>query len=345
MNTSIRPSGLSNLLSKVVCLLLIFICWSCTQSSETEKYQKKRDNIVNVKDKIKEIAIDDILIGRMAQTRLIDNYLIIGDYRSPDKLIHIFDKNDFHYITSTTYQGQGPGEIANMGHIAIDEAHRKFYVSDHGKQKIFSYDLDSVLNNPYYEPAVKADMNIGLFPSEYRYFNDTLCIGRIIQPIGSNNFKPIVGKWNMQTGEIKLMKYEHPDIKKKRMTSDVSFEHGIYAECYSNYDLMTICDLDGNLKYNIYGPKWENELGPTLHYTMQPAFCGNKIIAGYSGEDGRGEGSYPTKFIVFDLAGNYLQTLETGYKIADFCYDKENNRIIMCMNDDIQFGYLDLDLD
>ena len=34
-----------------------------------------------------------------------------------------------------------------------------------------------------------------------------------------------------------------------------------------------------------------------------------------------------------------------NYKIADFCYDKENNRIIMCMNDDIQFGYLDLDLD
>lgn len=343
MNTFIYPSGFAFFISKTVCLLLISVCWSCARSSEPEKYQSKRDNVLNVRNEIKEIEIEDVLIGRTVQTQIIDNYLIIGDYRSPDKLIHLFDKNDFHYIASAAYQGQGPGEIANMGHIAIDEAHGKFYVSDHGKQKIFSYDLDSVVNNPSYEPAIRTAMNAELFPSEYRYFNDTLCIGRIIQPIGYNNFKSVVAKWNMLTGEIKRMSYEHPDIQKKRMISGVSFKHGIYAECYSNYDLMTICDLDGNLKCNVYGPKWDNEPGSIRYYAMFPVFCDDKIIVGYSGKDNRAEDSYPTKFIVFDLDGNYLRTLETEYKISDFCYDPDNNRLILCMNDDIQFGYLELD--
>ena len=146
----------------------------------------------------------------------------------------------------------------------------------------------------------------------------------------------------MQTGEIQPMKYEHPDIKKKRITADVSPEYGLYVECYSRYDLMTICDLNGNLKYNIYGPKWEKETTQTAHYS-QPVFCGNKIIAGYSGGDHRTDAYYPTKLLVFDLNGNYLQTLETEYKISSFCYDRENNRIILCMDDEIQFGYLDLD--
>lgn len=172
------------------------------------------------------------------------------------------------------------------GHVGIDEAQRTFFVSDHGKQKIFSYNLDSVLANPFYIPNIKADIKIGLFPDTYRYINDTLCIGRIIEPIGTNDFKSLVAKWNMQTGEIRPMKYEHPDIKKKRITADVSPEYGLYVECYSRYDLMTICDLNGNLKYNIYGPKWEKETTQTAHYS-QPVFCGNKIIAGYSGGDHR----------------------------------------------------------
>ena len=50
----------------------------------------------------------------------------------------------------------------------------------------------------------------------------------------------------------------------------------------------------------------------------------------------------PTQFVVFDLEGNYLKTLETGYKIANICYDESNHRIIMNMNDTMQFTYLDV---
>ena len=45
-------------------LLLITLFCGCTQKTDTEKYQKSRNNIVNVRDKVREIEIEDVLIGR-----------------------------------------------------------------------------------------------------------------------------------------------------------------------------------------------------------------------------------------------------------------------------------------
>ncbi len=98
-----------------------------------------------------------------------------------------------------------------------------------------------------------------LFPDDYLYLNDTLCIAKIIEPIGNNDYKPSVARWNMATGEINPMPYEYPDLKKVRFIYAASAEHQLYVQCYTQYDLMTICDFNGNLKCNIYGPKWVNE--------------------------------------------------------------------------------------
>ena len=51
----------------------------------------------------------------------------------------------------------------------------------------------------------------------------------------------------------------------------------------------------------------------------------------------------PTRFFVFGLNGDYLKTLDVGFQIVSFCYDKDCDRIIMNLDDEIQFGYLDLD--
>jgi hypothetical protein len=153
----------------------------------------------------------------------------------------------------------------------------------------------------------------------------------------------------MTTGEIKRMNYEHPDIDRKRIAFAVSIDNGMYVECYRNRDLMTICDLDGNLKYNIYGPAWGSE-SKRMDYYGDVVFCGNRILALFSGKESFSVGkngrkaTQPTKFLVFNLDGDYLQTLETGLDIIKFCYDSENNRIIISFNDEeMQFGYLDLD--
>ncbi|WP_251619703.1 6-bladed beta-propeller [Odoribacter lunatus] len=334
----------------VLFLLSISALWGCSQQSPTERHYKEYGKVVDVHDRVQPIEMKDVFIGDVTSLYLMDKYFIIGDYNSPDKLIHLFDKNSFKYICSTGNKGKGPGEITNLGHIAPDKVRRKFYVSDHGKLKIFSFDLDSLLANPLYRPSIKVSMNKSRFPSEYEYINDTLCFGRMIEPIGNNDFKPYVGKWNMLTNDIELMKYEHPDVKKKRTVADVSPELGLYVEVHSLYDLITVGTLDGELKYNIYGPKWETKLTKNNYY-YSPLFCKDKIITTYLGEyrivkeaNGNIKVNYPTRFIVFDLEGNYLQTWETNYEISRFIYDEENNRLIMSLEyDDVQFAYLDLE--
>lgn len=335
-------------MNKIFYLLPILFCWNCTRISETEKYQSKRDNIVNVRDKVMEIEMDDVFIGSISRLFLIDKYLVISDPKSYDELIHLFDRKNFSYLGSAVDKGEGPGEVANMGYVGVNESERLLYISDHAKQRIFSYQLDSILVDPNYMPQVKVRMNESRFPSEYLYVNDTVCYGRIIEPIGNNDFKPSVAQWNMTTGEIKLMEYEHPDIDKKRISFAVSTRHNLYVELYAHHDLISICTLDGKLKYNIYGKEWKKERGRIDYYTFGE-FCGDQIVALYSGEDGfykdkNGElrSNQPTKFQVFDIHGNYLQTLETGYRISHFCYDEVNHRLLMSLDDEIQFAYLDL---
>ena len=325
-------------------ILLVVMCWSCSGNSGTEKHQGKRNNVVNVKEKITEIEIDDVLIGSIASPAILGNYLIIGNPKTIDELIYIFDKNNFQFITGTAVRGLGPGEIANMGHLETDEASNRFYVSDHGKQVILSYHLDSVLANPDYMPDIKMTMREGIFPAKYQYINDTLCFGLIIEPIGQSDFKQSVGKWNMNTGEIKLMEYSHPKIEKKRISFAVSMENGIYVECYDLHDLMTICDLNGGLLYNIYGPNWTPvEEKNRKRYFGNAIICNNTILAAYSGGEFYTDDRLPTKFMFFDINGDYKKTIETGYKILRFCFDKENNRLILNLDDvDIQFAYLDL---
>ncbi|GHV63162.1 hypothetical protein FACS1894195_5380 [Bacteroidia bacterium] len=324
-------------MKKLVYLLVIVSCWNCSHDAGKKKNYSASEKVINVHEKVKEIPMEEVLIGSMTFSYIMDDYLIIHDLDSQDTLVHFINKNNFKYVNSAIRRGQGPGEITYLYHIGIDEAKRIFYVSDYGKQMIFSYNLDSVLANQPYMPKEKMNMKGRPFPISYQYFNDTLCIGRFIDTA----FKETVAKWNMTTGEMVPMKYEHPEIEDKIAYIASSLEHGIYVECYQNYDLMSICSLNGELKYNLYGPTWTSRKSRESYF-LHVEFCGDKIFAlYYSKEDTNAE--LPSKFLVFNTSGDHIQTLETGYEMYRFCYDKDNNRIIMSMDDDFQFAYLDLD--
>lgn len=330
---------------KKLSILLILACvavvlWNCTGNTGTEKHQSRRSNITDVQERIEEIEIEEVMIGSIARLQTIDNYLIIQDYKSADLLIHLFNRNNYTYVTSAIPKGQGPGEIIGMGHIGVNEEKREFYLSDHGKLKIFNYPLDSILNDPYYMPGVKKEINNIQFPSEYHFINDTLSYARIIEPTGNVGHNEAAGKWNMQTGEVKKMNYSHPKIEKKRIAVAASTDHGIFVECYTNHDLMTIMDLDGNLRYNIYGSNWNSR--DTISHYGDVVFRKDKIIVSYSGGNWNTEEYYPDKLLIFNLDGDYIKTLDIGYRISDFCYDKLNDRLVFNFDDMIQFGYLPL---
>lgn len=140
------------------------------------------------------------------------------------------------------------------------------------------------------------------------------------------------------------MPYEHPEIKKKRADCIVSTEHGIYVDVYSRDDLLTICDLDGNLKYNVYGPEWRHGEWNDVYRHIDGVFCGDKIVTAYSGKHRQEKDGFTASLLlVFDLEGNYLKTLDVGRPVVRLCYDDRNQRLLLSMNDEMQFGYLPLD--
>ena len=333
--------------NKLVYFLALVLCCSCLRNSETVKVQRNRRNIMQVRDKIKEIKIEDVLLHNFSNIYLIDMYLVIKDSYSFDKIIYLFDKNDFSYITSTGDRGPGPYELISPADIGFNATSRKLYVPDLGKYQFFFFDLDSVLADPNYIPKESLKSERGQIPRDFRYLNDTLSIGYFVLPVNIADFRPAAGKWNMSTGEITLLNaHDHPNIQRKRATFAASLEHGIFVEGYWHHDLMSICDLDGNLKYYIYGGKWDDRTQNKVMFYTKIIFCKDKIVALYGdGDDNfiQDKSNQATKLLIFDISGDYIQTLELGYKTYDICYDRDNNRIIMSIDDEIQFAYLDLD--
>jgi len=324
----------------IIQLIFFSILISCSNGKQ-EKHQTSRNNILKIKDKIIDFDTDSILIGKYPQLYLADKYLIIVDYKSLTEFIQIFDKYNFRHIASTALRGEGPTEITRIGHVFYDKSKGNLFVSDAGRQKIFCYNLDSLIKYQDYKHYVKLQLNKKEFPSQYYYINDSLTYARIIQPTGNSGFDEILAKWNMLNNKIKTL-YKHSEIKRRRTRFDVSIKDSIYVECYQHHDLLTICDLDGNLKFNIYGPNWDKKMSNKIDHFKEIIIIGNNIIASYSGGANWSKDELADKLLVFNIEGDYIKTLEVGYRISDMCYDEESNRLFFSFNDMIQFGYLEL---
>ena len=315
----------------------------CSSSNDKEIYQSSRNEVVRVKNAVQEVIKDEVLIGSLVRMEVLGDYLLVKDSKSLDTLIHIFDKKTFKHIRGVGLRGPGPDEITNMGRIMPDEKNGVFQVSDFGKNKIFAYKMDCVIADPKYKPTLLCAIKDTQFPDDYVYISDTLSIARIIKILPNEPFQQALAYWNMKTGSMIPMSYTHPEIKRKRVMFNASREKDVIVEVYSHHDLITICDFQGNLRCNVYGPKWDNTMSNEMNYFGTVNFYKNMIVVSYSGKDNFSNNYSPTCIMFFSLDGNYLKTLDIGYKFQDFCVDEENDRLIFAFSDEIQFGYLDLE--
>lgn len=331
----------------IINLFLLF-CFGCdSDKSGLRKHYNSSDNLKQIRDKIVEVKLDGPDISNFGNPYILNEYLIISDHQSLDSLIHIYDKHTFRYLKSCGVRGMGPQEITNMGNIVPNEEERTFFVIDHGKQKILSYAIDSVLEPPHYLFKEKVGMKKTEFPNNFQYVNDTLSYASFIKVISNSDYKPVTAKWNMMTGDIDFMDYlGHPEIQKKRVTSVASIANGIYVEAYWYHDLLSICSLDGELMCNLYGAKWDNKTSNVNEYYTDVVFCDNKIIASYLGgkrmSEKENRANYPTYLIVFTIEGEHVMTLDVGLPILSFCYDDENKRLILVCDDETQIAYIDM---
>jgi len=336
-----------------MCLLMILII-GCRNSKDEnpEKYQKSRDDITNIEDKIVDIKTD-FIFGTPA-LYIIDDILIVLEIKPKYKGIHLFNKNTFEYLTSTGLIGRGPGEIASLGRLGIDQKNGVIWVQDHGKRVMWKFPLDSILNNEMYLPTQNIALHNELFLDRFCFVNDSIAIGKAVRVLSHNSFDMVMAKLNITRNVTEEYGYSHPKAVGKNSNSkfSLSLENSIYVNCYGFSDLMTICDLEGNLKYNVYGPGWIENAEDNKSYFYGVSFINNHIIASYLGDIGfttdeykRPKGIQPTKFLIFDLDGNYVKTIETGREIQFFCVDEEYNRVIVYFADgENPFGYFTLNL-
>ncbi len=110
---------------------------------------------------------------------------------------------------------------------------------------------------------------------------------------------------------------------------------------HRRYDLISLYNLNGELQCNVYGPNWDKNGDGKAHF-KNATICDDKIVVSYIGEDwNHNDGAKVLH--VFNIAGDYLKTLDIGCRINRLCYDEENKRIIMNLDSEYQFAYLDIE--
>jgi hypothetical protein len=338
---------------QILFTIMLLIIAGCGKRNEKklEIVQSERGCIVDVSDKIMSIKTDYV-IGKVF-LYIIDDILLTEEfYPKGEKVDHLFDLNTFRYITSTGVLGRGPGEITMPSGILVDREKRVFWQLDVGKKVLHKFSLDSVLSDEKYMPGASVKLVDTLLLVYYGFLNDSIALGKSIEPFTGSPFVTMaMTKFNINAVEITRFGYENPMVKGKFTNSyfDLSVKNGIYVNCYLFKDLMTICDLDGNLKYNVYGPGWNDPEKDDNGYYYDVVIYEKNIFASYLGSKGSvvegntERGVYPNSIIIFDLDGSYKKTIETGSEICSFCIDEKNNRIIAYFNDrEEPLGYFDI---
>lgn len=339
-----------------IAIISVFLWSSCENQSGTTKkmtnYRQK--NVINLPSRITDIN-RDIVLGNSLLYILDDILIVLEIMPGSDKGIHLFNKKNFKYITSTGKLGHGPGEIIRYGRIGIDEQNRTFWVPDHGKQMLMKFPLDSVLVNPEFKPSYGIPLSNELFIERFEFLNDSIVLGKAVQVLSSSRYQMVMAKLNINTNEIEKFGYEHPDASGEKSNSyfALSKDGNFYVNGHVYCDLLTICDLQGNLKYNILGPDDLANKEFRKTYFTGVDLMGELIVASYIGDEGtiinenqRQEGALPATFLVFNKDGEYIATLNTGHKFSSFCIDDENRRVIAYyMDRPNPLGYFEIGVD
>ena len=336
----------------ILLFLILHVLFGCNESDKSKTFHEDKSKTINVKDKIIDIETD--LFFGLLHFEISDSLLVISQLDpNVEKGIYLFNKNSLKYLASTGYMGKGPGEIIRCGNSTVNFNSQNIWVDDYGKLVIWKFPIDSVMNNDKFIPTQKMAMNKDIFQITSEFINDSITIGRSCVPTSFHSMDMVNTKRNIYNNKIEKYGYHFPDLKDRESYSEfaLSNKHKLYVTCYQFVDLITVCDLNGNLKCNIFGPRWKPKEIPRTRFYYNVDLYKDYIIASYLGDkcvlktaEGGMEYLSASKFLVFDINGNYIKTIEVGYQFSAFCVDEDNGRIIVNFeNRKNPLGYFNLD--
>lgn len=314
-------------------LLILFAC----QNQPDKKFKLSGVPVIDVSDKITDLETVQILTSPVPY--ILGKHLILVDIQTniSEKGVHIFDKNSFEYLGSTGIVGEGPGEIMQYGEIGITPDEKVFWMPDFAKIQMFRFNLDSALMDENYLPQVTLPFKYDFFLSRLKFVSDKLAFGSGVEVLSSSTFRTSLGKWEIQTGKVEKFGYEHPKLKKERTNAyfDYSYDHQLMALSYTNFDVLSVFDAQGNVKFNLIGEKGFDNENRKLKFFGQIQFSKDFIFTSYLGGyhtlfDANGNPIHvlPSKVLMFNLEGDLLKILETHHDIRYFAVDEEQRRVV-----------------
>ena len=255
---------------KYIPFLLLCLLASCAGDSRHKSINVEK-NVVDITEKIHPIDFGDkLLFNAFCKVDIAKDYLIVSDYKNYENQVHLFDKNNFHYLASTAPLGQGPGEITTLGGILINEDGSELYVQDFARYQFFAYNPDSIRSNPEYKPTLKWNMDRDIFAITLQMLNDTASIGLIGMPVSASEINIQTGFWNMETNEIRLLNDLYVGEEHTRYDVKASVEHNLIVEAHWYLNRVVLRRFDGTELCRIEGKTSQDR----TDYYRSPLFVG-----------------------------------------------------------------------
>ncbi|TAJ11009.1 hypothetical protein DMA11_18405 [Marinilabiliaceae bacterium JC017] len=332
--------------------ILLLISCQDGNTGKSIKFKEDRNVSVNFESKIVDIDIKQILgFGNFC---IVDSFFVFNDFKTNiGNVIHLFNKNNFQYYRSCGALGKGPGEITRLGASNVNLDHSGFWVQDYGKQVSWLFPLDSIVKNNNFLPTVKIPFSNDLFMDKMEIINNVTALGLAVKPLSVSSAEMRFAKLDLTTNKVSEYGYEHEGINKKRTYSSfcVDKKNGRFIRVYNRVDLITVCDFNGDLICNIYGPNWGVEKTIRQKYYDGVQSYKGGFIASYLGGNAKDMSeeyglrvNYPSKLLIFNSNGHYTKTIVVGQQFSSFVVDEENGRVVMFFeNRENPFGYIMLE--
>lgn len=145
--------------NKIIFIFLAFLfSYSCSnQYEEIRPTQIFTDSSSITGEKL---DINTDTLAKPLHSLLIDSLLIIMDKKTSEHGLHIINVNQEKFIASTAKKGRGPKEIQIPLGLNLDpENPRSFNTYARLKNKIFTFNLDSILTKENYFPQEKIEFS------------------------------------------------------------------------------------------------------------------------------------------------------------------------------------------
>lgn len=273
--------------------------------------------------------------------RIIDSCLIIVESAAVPNFIKVFRKDSFIYLSSAGRLGKGPGEIVNPAIICVDRENRRVWCPDWGKNKIWLFPLDSILQNSNYLPTFSVpiplkskplrnltiyNQDIFAFPSFSIFISFLNHSGEVIDSMGIKNPFEIDFWDKTSLADLPyIFTFKHDRTKVFIASLSKNFIGGI--------------DFNGEKQFTINGPQIKNKVilsnwdkigtYAQLVSDEQYVYClySGKVRGIFLKEQLKYDPQYPDKIHVFDWDGNPVALIQLEYPLFFFDLDNEENKI------------------